>query len=254
VADTFAKKIMRTIIQLFMLLSLAACKKETGTSSDSSSSSVAGIVSGKVSDAKGNPLSGVKVTLEHTVWFDSYVLSTTDNNGHYKAELPAAPAGSWTAKAQLETSAYGQQYKFDLVADNNEPFTRDQSTVRNFTWKLDGERPGGGFYGAHVDLYQFGTDVDPSQVKLVFTPVEDKLIDGTPAVGFERQVHDVAGTFMVTDVPIGKYTVKAVYPGKKLLLDNRHDEEDPAEVKTVVFGKYGYLGETDYDIEFWLSE
>jgi hypothetical protein len=105
-----------------------------------------------------------------------------------------------------------------------------------------------------VDLYQFGTDVDPSQVKLEFTPLENTLIDGTPAVAFERPVHDVAGTFMVTDVPIGKYTVKAVFPGKTLLLDNRHDDEEPAVSKTVVFGKNGYLGETEYNIEFWLSE
>jgi hypothetical protein len=246
---------MRTLIQLFLLFSLAACKKESVSASDSSSSSTAGSVTGKVRDSKGNPLGGIKVTLEHTVWFDSYVLATTDNNGHYSAELPAAPAGSWTAKAQIEKSAYGQKYKFDLLADHNDPFTRDQATVRNFTWKLDGQRPDGGFYGAHVDIYQFGTDVEPSQVKLIFTPVENTLIDGTPAEALERSVQDVAGTFMVTDVPIGKYTVRAVFPGKTLLLDNRHDDEDaPAVDKTVVFGKNGNLGETEYNIEFWLSE
>lgn len=244
---------MRVLINLFFLLSLAACKKDAGTSSSPDSPS-AGAVMGKVTDSKGNPLGGIKVTLEHTVWADSYVFATTDNNGSYKTTLPAEPAGSWTAKAQLEKSAYGKQYKFDLIADHTDPFTRDQATVRNFTWQLSGQRPDGGSYGAHVDIYQFGTDVDPSQVKLVFTPVESTLIDGTPATAFERQVHDVAGTFMVTDVPIGKYTVKAVYPGKTLLLDNRHDEDEPAVSKTVVFGKYGYLGETEYNIEFWLSE
>ncbi|HVU57169.1 MAG TPA: carboxypeptidase-like regulatory domain-containing protein [Puia sp.] len=245
---------MRTFIHFFLLLSLAACKKDAGSSSSPDGPST-GAVTGKVTNSAGNPLSGIKVTLEHTVWADSYIFSTTDNNGRYKAELPAQPAGSWTAKAQLIKSAYGKQYKFDLVVDHTDAFTRDQATVRNFTWRLSGQRPDGGFYGAHVDLYQFGTDVDPSQVKLVFTPIENTLIDGTPAIAFERQVHDVAGTFMVTDVPIGKYTVKAVYPGKTLLLDNRHDDNDePAVNQTVLFGKYGYLGETEYNIEFWLSE
>jgi hypothetical protein len=192
--------------------------------------------------------------VEHTVWFDSYVFGETDNNGRYEISIPADPAGSWTAKAQVEKPAYGRQYKFDLAPDHTDAFTRGEGALRNFTWQLSGPRPDGGFYGAHVDVYQFGTDVDPSRVKLVFTPVETMLIDGTPATPFERQVHDVAGTFMVTDVPVGKYTVKAVYPGKNLLLDNRHDEEEPAVIKTVVFGKYGYLGETDYNIEFWLSE
>ncbi|MES1159755.1 MAG: hypothetical protein ABUM51_03290, partial [Bacteroidota bacterium] len=96
---------------------------------------------------------------------------------------------------------------------------------------------------------------DPNQVKLEFAPAESTLIDGTAATPFERPVHDVAGTCMVTDVPIGKYTVKVVYPGKTLLLANRHEDDDtPAISKTVVFGKYGYLGETEYNIEFWLSE
>jgi hypothetical protein len=242
---------MRVLIHLFLLLSLAACKKDSGSPSDGPS---AGAVTGKVINSEGKPLSGIKVTLEHTVWADSYVFATTDNSGQYKAVLPAEPAGSWTAKAQLEKPAYGRQYKFDLAVDHTDAFTRDQATVRNFTWKLSGQRPDGGFYGAHVDIYPFGTDVDPGQVKLVFTPLETTLIDGTPATAFERQVHDVAGTFMVADIPIGKYTVKAVYPGRTLLLDNRHDNYEPEVTKTVVFGKYGYLGETEYNIEFWLSE
>jgi len=245
---------MRVLINLLLLLGFAACKKDPG-SSPSPDGPSAGAVTGKITNSEGNPLSGIKVTLEHTVWADSYVYATTDNNGKYKVVLPAEPAGSWTAKAQLEKPAYGKQYKFDLVADHTDAFTRDQATVRNFVWQLSGQRPDGGSYGAHVDIYQFGTDVDPSQIKLVFTPVVSTLIDGTPAASLERQVHDVAGTFMATDIPIGKYTVKVVYPGKTLLLDNRHDDNDaPAVTQTVVFGKSGYLGDTEYNIEFWLSE
>ncbi|WP_431216919.1 carboxypeptidase-like regulatory domain-containing protein [Puia sp. P3] len=250
---------MRLFVHLFLLLSLAACKKSSpaqggGVGPDGPGSAAVGSVTGMVTDSKGNTLSGIKVTVEHTVWAASYVFASTDNAGRYKIDLPGEPAGSWTAKAQLESSAYGKQYKFDLAADHTDAFTRQQSTVRNFTWRLSGQRADGGFYGAHVDIYQMGTDVDPSQVKLVFTPAESTLIDGTAAVVIERQVHDVAGTFMVTDVPIGKYTVKAVYPGRTLLLDNRHEDDSPSVSQPVVFGKYGYLGETEYNIEFWLSD
>jgi len=245
---------MRLFVHLFLLLSLAACKKDKEPT-PIPTPAVVGSVTGKVTDSRGNALSGIKVTVEHTVWAASYVFASTDGTGRYRVDLPGEPAGSWTAKAQLERSAYGKQYKFDLAADHTDAFTREQSTVRNFIWQLSGQRPNGGFYGAHVDVYQMGTDVDPSQVKLVFTPVESTLIDGAPAVALERQVHDVAGTFMVTDVPIGKYTVKAVYPGRVLLLDNRHEDGDsPAVSQPVVFGKYGYLGETEYNIEYWLSE
>ena len=95
-----------------------------------------------------------------------------------------------------------------------------------------------------------------TKVKLSFTPFpgESNLIDGTTAASFERPVEEVAGTFMVKDVPIGKYTINAVYAGKKLLLNNRHIDDNNEESKTVVFRKYGYLAETEYNIEFYVTE
>jgi hypothetical protein len=245
------------LLPALLLLSIffISCSKEAESKDQQQSGS--GYVSGKVSDTKGNVISGAKITIEHTVWYDSYLNATTNTNGDYKIALPAQPAGDWTAKAQLTKSAYGQDYVFDLEPNNTNPFNCNATVVRNFTWKLSGLRPGSdSYYGAHVDLYQFGTDVEMNKVKLVFTPYpgEDKLIDGNTATTIERTVEDVAGTFMVKDIPIGKYLVKAVYPGKTLLLQNRHDEEQPEVQKTVVFGKYGDLGETEYNIEFWLSE
>ena len=200
---------------------------------------------------------GVKIVIEHTVWHSTYLYATTAADGYYKAALPAEPAGNWTAKGQVERSAYGQDYTFDLYPANTLTFNKDSSAVRNFTWKLSGERPThGGYYGAHADLYQFGTDVPMDKVRLVFTPYagESTLIDGSPAVAIERNVEDIAGTFMVKDIPIGKYSVEAVYLGKTLLLDNRHAEGEPQKSQVVIFGKNGYLGETEYNIEFWLSE
>ena len=80
------------------------------------------------------------------------------------------------------------------------------------------------------------------------------LIDESPAVTIERSIEEVAGTFMVKDIPIGKYSVKALYPGKTLLLDYRNNNGTPEICETVVFGKYGYLAATDYNIGFWISE
>ncbi|TKK66957.1 carboxypeptidase regulatory-like domain-containing protein [Ilyomonas limi] len=246
---------MKTSMYLMMLLllfsySLPACKKDTHPPSS------AGYVTGKVTDASGQPLPGVKVTIEHTVWANSYVFATTDNNGNYKVAIPAEPAGDWTAKAQIKKSAYGQDYTFDLAPGSTDAFTVNDAVTRNFTWKLSGEKPAAGtYYGAHVDLYQFGTDAPVDKIKLIFTPTESTLIDGSPATTIEKTVEDVAGTFMAKDIPIGKYTIKAVYPGKTLLLDNRHDDHDaPAVEQPVIFGKSGYLGETEYNVEFWLSE
>ncbi|SEO39200.1 hypothetical protein SAMN05660816_02799 [Niastella yeongjuensis] len=214
-------------------------------------------VSGSVTDARNVPVKEARITIEHTVWYNSYLSASSDEEGKYQVSLPDDPAGDWTAKAQLTKTAYGQTYKFDLEPDKTDAFNKASGAVRNFKWKLSGPRPGGtGYYGAHVDLYQFGADVDMTKVRLSFTPFpgETSLMDGTAAASFERPVEDVAGTFMVKDVPIGKYTVKAVYAGKKLLLNNRHADDNNEESKTIVFGKYGYLGETEYNIEFYVTE
>ena len=171
--------------------------------------------------------------------------------------IPAEPAGSWSAKAQISKSKYGQNYIFDLAADKPDPFTAKEGAERNFVWKLSGKRSGSdAYYGAHVDLYQFGVSVPMNEIKLILTPYpgETMLIDGSPAVAIERNIEDVAGTFMVKDIPIGKYQVKAVYPGKTLLMDYRHNSGNPEITKTVVFGKHGFLAATEYNIEFWLSE
>jgi hypothetical protein len=37
-------------------------------------------------------------------------------------------------------------------------------------------------------------------------------------------------------------------------LDNRHQEDAAETTKPVVFGKNGLLAETEYNIEFWISE
>lgn len=252
----FIMNVIKNVIGILLIqLTLIACEKESVISQQTEGEP--GFVTGKVTDAKGNAMADVKVVIEHTVWFGTYVYATTDNRGFYKASLPASPAGSWTAKAEIERTAYGQSYSFDLLPDNINAFNRNGSSIRNFTWNLTGQQPSTGLsYGAHADLYQFGTDVPVEKVKLIFTPFarENKLIDGSTAVTIERPVEDFAGTFMARNIPIGKYTVKAFYPGKRLLLDNRHDNGEPAVEKTVVFGKNGYLAKTEYNIEFWLSE
>lgn len=254
------KNNMRYLMLLLLVgLSVAACEKETGqpVATPADTPVQQGSVAGKVVTAQNAPVQGAKITIEHTVWHASYLFAASGADGAYRVDLPADPAGSWTAKAQLTKTAYGNTYKFDLDPDKTDAFNRGSGATRNFVWRLSGKRPGtGSSYGAHVDLYQFGTDADMTRIKLVFTPYpgEATLVDGTQATSFERTVEDVAGTFMVKDIPIGKYTVKAVYPGKQLLLNNRHEEDNNEPTKTVVFGKWGYLGETEYNIEFFVTE
>ncbi len=213
-------------------------------------------VIGKVMDAKGNAIQGATIVAEHTVWYDTHVNASSDHAGQYKITVPGEPKGSWTAKAQLSKTAWGQTYKFDLAVDKPDPFKGTDGAERNFTWKLNGARAGsGGYYGAHADVYAFGVSVPMEEVRLIFTPVAgEKLIDGSAATVIERMIEDVAGTYTAKDIPVGKYTVKAMHRNKTLLLDYRYDSGKPETSKIVVFGKYGHLAETEYNIGFWLSE
>lgn len=248
-------KLALLFIPIACNLLLAACTKKDVVSEIPDSGK--GTVSGIVMAANNHPIKDAKITVEHTVWHASYVFGNSNAGGKYKILIPDDPAGDWTAKAQITKSAYGRTYVFDLEPDKTETFNQITGAVRNFVWKLSGARPGGtGFYGAHVDLYQFGADVDMTNITVAFTPFpgETNLIDGSVAPSFERPVEDVAGTFMVKDVPVGKYTIKLTYPGKKLLLNNRHIDDENEESKTVIFGKNGYLGETEYTIEFFVTE
>ena len=245
------RKISFAMMALLPSLTFFACsKKSDSTVTPTSKASV----NGKVTTADGRPVTDAGITLEHTVWYNSYVKTTANANGEYSVRLPEQPEGSWTAKAQVQRSAYGQTYTFDLHPSSGDAFNRSQQVVRNFSWKLSGARPNGGYYGAHIDLYAWGTDAEMNKVKLVLTPLELTLIDGSPAAMLERTVEDVAGTFMAKDIPIGKYSVKAVYAGKTLLLKNRHVDGSAALTQEVVFGKSGYLAATEYNIEFWVSE
>ncbi|RFM27015.1 hypothetical protein [Deminuibacter soli] len=236
---------------------IIACSKNAGLPDTPVTGTKNGAVTGIVTDAKNLPVKAANIIVEHTVWYNSYLLAASNNEGKYEVSLPNEPAGDWTAKAQLTKNAYGQTYTFDLEPDNTGAFSKATGAVRNFKWKLSGQRPGStSYYGAHVDLYMLGTDVNMTKIKLLFTPYpgESTLIDGTVATAFEKPVEDVAGTFMVKDIPIGKYSVKAQYNGKMLLLNNRHLDDNNEPVKTVIFGKNGFLGETEYNIEFFVVE
>jgi hypothetical protein len=81
------------------------------------------------------------------------------------------------------------------------------------------------------------------KVKLVFTPYpsENKLIG--KHCNYSRKIRGrCCRNIMVKDIPSGKYIVKTGMM------------RAPEAEKTVVFAKYGNLGETEYNIEFWLSE
>lgn len=176
-----------------------------------------GSVSGRATDAKGFPLKGVAIRLSHTVWTDKSLSAVTDSSGFYKIVLPAEPRGNWNIQAEFATNAYNQRYAFTLDVDDNSSFGGVRGAIRNFKWRLSGENISGQ-YGATINIHQKHYLVPLNEVKLILSPLEEFLIDGSDAKAMEKTIENVGGSYVATDVPIGRYTVQALRDGKHLKL------------------------------------
>jgi hypothetical protein len=206
-----------------------------------------GIVKGRVTDAQGNPMPNAKVVVESTIFYASYVHATTNATGDYRV---AVPKGSWKTSVRIEKSFLGRPYRFDLHPDNAEPFAGKDGAVRNFTWKLSGEKPDGtGFYGSTVAVYsQPGSSFMMDEVELTLTP-EGALIDGNKGKTITAGLTDIGGgEDGIRDVPLGKYNITArnKTTGKPLQVRLRNK----GEYATAVTGIFlpGFTGITNYQI------
>src|SRR5690349_15541753 len=200
------KNVMGLMIA-FLWLGTASCEK-SAVGPDTTSNQK-GVVKGKVTDTKGNPIPNAKVVIENTVFLAIYVYATTNAEGNYTASVPN---GSWKASVQIERQFEGINYKFDLCPDNDDPFAGTDGVVRNFKWKLAGARPGGnGFFGGNVVLYtEPGSPFNAGDVELTLTPV-GPLVDGTQGQPITASTVDVGGgEDGIPDVPLGKYKITAI--------------------------------------------
>ncbi len=166
-----------------------------------------GIVKGKVTNADGTPIANAKVVIENTILYASYVYATTNAKGEYSVPVPI---GSWKASVQIEKEFLGKKYKFDLHPDNPNAFAGYDGAVRNFTWKISGAKPDGGYYGSPVKAYsELLSFINMADVELTLTP-DGTLIDGSAGVVIKKRLLDVGGgEYGIDDVPVGKYTITA---------------------------------------------
>jgi len=206
-----------------------------------------GVVKGRVTDAQGNAMPNVKVVIENTVFYASYFYATTDANGHYRTSVNP---GSWKASVRISKSYAGVNYQFDLHPDNAGAFTGTAGAIRNFTWKLSGEKPDGvGYYGSNVAVYnEPGSSLFLSDVEITLTP-EGTLVDGNKGKSISKTLTDIGGgEDGIRDVPIGKYTITAVNKktGKPLLIRLRNNGDFTNKL-TAIFTS-GFTGVTSYKI------
>jgi hypothetical protein len=239
----------KVITVLIAGVSLISCSKNVNSNPPDSSQQqedppkeVKGYVTGKVTDTKGNPLSGVKVYIDNTIFYNSGIGTTTDAKGTYKVK---GEPGAYRAYAEMTKTFNGHPFKIEFHPDNYDAFSGEDGAVRNFQWKLTGERPfnPGTYYGGFATLSKDPDSelYDAENIAFTFKPV-GPLIDGSTG---ETIVKSCGGPnsqsyYYVLDIPIGRYEVSAIYKptGKTLKLrDGR--EWSGAFSETVTLDFYG---------------
>ncbi|MCG2616026.1 carboxypeptidase-like regulatory domain-containing protein [Terrimonas sp. NA20] len=196
-------------ILLFIVL-LSCSKKDKGSGGGEEPQK--GYASGKITNADGSPWPGVKVIVENTLFYNTYVAAVSDEKGAYKVKLPSS--GTYHATADIEKTYNGKKYTLRLHPDNDDPFGTN-GAVRNFTFKLTGAYPDGlGYYGGTVivDKDVMSELYDSENVELTLTPV-GKLIDGSQGQTLKlRPGQPRTDNYgKLVDVPIGRYNVSAVH-------------------------------------------
>lgn len=189
-----------------------------------------GRVSGRVQNQRGSPLADVTILVDNSIFFNSYLSTKTDTQGQYTL---AVPNGSWYAFAQLSKIYHDRQYKLYLHPDNFTGFG-GEGAVRNFTWKLIGERPEplSGYYGGLVTIDNFpGVYLEREEIVFRFAP-EGELIDGSSG---EMLIRKALDGHQIQDIPIGRYTLTAHYGGEQLKLRRWNSNETFQESLTFDF-------------------
>ena len=172
----------------------------------------AGIVTGTVVDTRGQPLAGVKVIADNTLFYNTNVIGYTDARGHYKLDVSGV-VGTWHMTAHLAREFNGQTFDLYLHPNSDAPFAGTERAVRNFEWRLTGPRADGlGSYGGNIqfiiDQQGWATNAHQTDVEFTLTPV-GPLIDGS--AGKTLTVRANYDWYTVRDLPIGQYKITARY-------------------------------------------
>jgi hypothetical protein len=165
-----------------------------------------GYVTGTVVDAAGQPLAGVEVYADNTLYYNMNVIGYTDAQGRYRIDV-RQPIGTWRVGARMRRDYNGRTYQFDLHPDVANAFPGVDGAVRNFAWRLTGRTPEGTWYGVATWVYRNwapGEYVSDHDVELTFTPVGPLADGSTGQVGVVR----LQGNY-VSNIPLGRYRVTA---------------------------------------------
>lgn len=196
-----------------------------------------GYITGRVTNAAGQPLAEVTVSVYGTTiaGANTQFEVTTNAQGLYSQRLPE---GIYGASAYYATTYNGQSYKFTLAPTDGVTAKQHDSAEgirKDFVWRIAGLKPKerAGTEGAYGEANKyFGNSVQVTTkaegfggdrvyipagatLQLTLTP-RGPLIDGTtgqPKIFRRTLEKDLTGTlanWYLTDVPVGQYTLQSV--------------------------------------------
>jgi hypothetical protein len=170
-------------------------------------------VKGTAVDTQSRPLSGAKIDVCSSVFYESCVSGSTASDGSYSLTL--TPTNVWRAYGSIPRNYDGKAFCLPLASDNDNTFASSDATIRNFSWKLSGLIPGqnangyaSSYFGATLNV-SFDFSLDRNRVRLNFVP-NGALIDGSAGSAFRAIAGDWASN-AIGNIPVGVYTVTAEY-------------------------------------------
>lgn len=107
-----------------LMLLFAACKKDDDSMPDNNGGPAKGYCTGKISDTKSQPISGAKVVISNTIFYDATANAVTGSDGTYRIRL-AQNTGSYVAHATFEKAYNGKTYTINLAPDETTTFDPD---------------------------------------------------------------------------------------------------------------------------------
>ncbi|MDB5045588.1 MAG: hypothetical protein JWQ08_1638 [Deinococcus sp.] len=209
------------------------------------------VLKGTVKNPAGQPIAGVEVWADNTLYANMNALGKTDAQGHFVIPLPKDQLGTWRAGSRYRTVYQNQAYELDLRVSDESAFSADKGAVRDFTLLTSGPR-GDHYWGGTVWAYisTRGGNFEAKSVEYTLTPI-GPLIDGSAGQVLKRRVDGNT----IVDIPIGKYRVTARYVPKEgaavdmLLKSPQLDEWGPSYV--ITFRRepqYGVMADLDVSL------
>jgi hypothetical protein len=172
-----------------------------------------GTITGKITNADGTPIAGANVVVDNTLFYNSNILTTTNNEGKYEAQLPVV--GTYVTTATIVKQLNGKSYTLDLHPEHTEALS-NEGGVRNFSFRLTGKKPEGSssYYGGTVSINSvLGSEIgDPENIEFTLVPVGN-LIDGSAGstLKIKAGAPYTAEYGYLVDIPLGRYNMQATY-------------------------------------------